>query len=241
MENEKYQTPAKFRLIRAILRPVFRGLFHLLSRVLITGKENIPTIGAYLITINHISLFEPPLILAFWPTAPEAVGAVDIWDRKGQSALARLYGGIPVHRGQYDRQMIEKVIQVLRSGRPLLIAPEGGRSHSLGMRRALPGVAYLADQAAVPIVPVGIVGTSDDFLHKALRWQRPTVEIRIGKPFLLPAIQGKGENRRLERQQNSDLIMEKIAELLPSDYHGVYNRDRELIKTAESGPGLVEG
>ena len=218
----EYRISLQIRLFRAIMRPGFRLLFHLLSRITIHGREHIPARGAYLIAINHISLFEPPLILAFWPTAPEAVGAVDIWDRRGQSSLARLYGGIQVHRGQYDRDLLEKMLAALKSGKPLLIAPEGGRSHNLGMHQALPGVAYVMDKARVPVVPVGITGTSDDLLTKAFKGNRPQIEIRIGPPIELPPILGKGEDRRTARQENVDLIMRRIADLLPEAYHGVY-------------------
>ena len=221
----EYQIPLRIRLFRSLMRPVFRVLFRLLSRVTIQGREHIPAQGAYLIAINHISLFEPPLILAFWPIAPEAVGAVDIWDRRGQSTLARLYGGIPVHRGQYDRQLLKRMLAALNAGRPLLIAPEGGRSHSLGMQRALPGVAYVMDKARVPVVPVGIIGTSDEFLALALHGKRPQIEIRIGPPIDLPPISGTGEDRRAARQENVDRIMRHIAALLPAAYHGVYAKD----------------
>lgn len=224
MSHTPYRVPLHIRFSRAVLRPIFRGLFHILSRVRIVGLEHVPREGSYLIAINHVSLFEPPFILAFWPRIPEAAGAVDIWERPGQNWLARLYGGIPVHRGEYDRQLITKLLDVLASGKSLLLAPEGGRSHEKGMRRALPGVAYLADQAHVPIIPVGIVGTADDFLERALHGKRPTIEMRIGRPFTLPPIQGRGEERRLARQENADLIMMHIAELLPPEYHGVYAR-----------------
>jgi 1-acyl-sn-glycerol-3-phosphate acyltransferase len=219
-----YRVPLRIRLFRLFMRPVFRLLFRILSRVRLTGRENVPNQGAYLIAINHISLFEPPLILAFWPTAPEAVGAVDIWDRRGQSTLARWYGGIPVHRGEYDRALLDRMLSALNAGKPLLIAPEGGRSHSIGMRRALPGVAYVMDKARVPVVPVGITGTSDDFLKLALKGKRPQLEIRIGPPVVLPPIRGKGEERRAARQENVDLVMKQIAALLPEEYHGIYAR-----------------
>jgi 1-acyl-sn-glycerol-3-phosphate acyltransferase len=210
------------RLARLVLRPAFRAVFHLLSRVRITGLGNVPHQGAYIIASNHISLFEPPFILAFWPIAAEALGAVDVWKRRGQASLVRMYGGIRLRRQEYDRQVLDTAVAVLKSGRPLLIAPEGGRSHVPGMRRALPGVAYLADKAGVDILPVGIVGSTDDFLKRALRGKRPAIEMRIGRPFRLPAIQGFGQDRRNTRQNNADLIMQHIAELLPDDYRGVY-------------------
>jgi 1-acyl-sn-glycerol-3-phosphate acyltransferase len=234
MTDQGYQVPLHTRLLRVILRPLFRGIFHALSQVRIIGKENVPKCGAYLITVNHVSLYEPPFALAFWPMAAEAAGAVDIWDRTGQSTLVRLYGGIPVHRGEYDRKLIDTLSSVLKAGRPLLIAPEGGRTHTLAMRRALPGTAYLADLAGVPVVPVGVVGTSDDFLERALHRQRPQIEMRIGPAFMLPPISGKGEQRRNLRQRNADLIMYKIAALLPVEYHGVYAENSVLEPVLES-------
>jgi len=240
MTDKQYYVPLHNRLLRAVFRPVFRGLFHILSGVRIVGKENVPKSGAYLITVNHVSLFEPPFTMAFWPVAAEGAGAVDIWDRTGQSLLVRGYGGIPVHRGEYDRKLIDTLLSVLKSGRPLLIAPEGGRTHTLAMRRALPGAAYLADLASVPIVPVGIIGTNDDFLDRALHGDRPQIEMRIGQPFMLPPITGKGEQRRLARQKNADLIMYKIAALLPPEYHGVYGEGSNLEPVIEPSVLQVE-
>lgn len=220
--KEAYSVPLHKQFFRKLMRPIFRLIFHILSQVHIQGLENVPEHGPYLIAINHISLYEPPFILAFWPTLLEAAGAVEIWERRGQNVLVRLYGGIPVHRGIYDRSLIETMLAVLESGRPLLIAPEGGRGHQLGMRQALPGVAYVIDQAGVPVIPVGIVGATDDFLEKALHGKRPIIEMRVGQKIHLPAITGKGEQRRLARQRNTDLIMRRIAALLPPEYRGVY-------------------
>ncbi|MEJ2601032.1 MAG: 1-acyl-sn-glycerol-3-phosphate acyltransferase [Anaerolineales bacterium] len=114
--KEAYAVPLHTRILRVIMRPIFRLLFHILSQVRIIGIENVPDNGAYLLAINHVSLYEPPFILAFWPTPLEAAGAVEIWERPGQNILIRLYGGIPVHRGDYDRNLIETMLAVLKSG-----------------------------------------------------------------------------------------------------------------------------
>jgi len=217
-----YTLPLRIRLFRWIIRPAFRMLFHILGRILIIGRENIPRRGAYLIASNHVSIYDPPLLVTFWPTTPEALGAIDIWAKRGQSQLVRWYGVIPVHRGQYDRGSIETMLSALNSGRPLAIFPEGGRSHRPGMRKALPGVAYLIDKADVPVIPVGITGTTEDFFQRAIHGKRPTLEVHIGKPFKLPQIISKGDKRRCDRQSNADLIMMHIAEQLPPEYRGVY-------------------
>jgi 1-acyl-sn-glycerol-3-phosphate acyltransferase len=217
-----YKVPFHNRAIRVLFRPGFRLLFRLLSPVTISGRANVPQRGGYLIAINHVSTYDPPFAVAFWPVAPEAVGAVEIWTRPGQSQLARLYGGIQVHRGEYDRKLLETMITALQAGRPLLIAPEGGRSHTPGLQRGLPGVAYVADKADVPIIPVGVVGTTRDYIQRAIRGERPPLEMRIGQPLRLPPVTGHGAERRTTLQKNTDLLMSHLAALLPPEYQGVY-------------------
>jgi 1-acyl-sn-glycerol-3-phosphate acyltransferase len=209
-------------------------LFHILARVKVTGKGNVPLGKPYIVAINHVSLFDPPIAGVFWPEQLEAMGAVDVWSRPGQGILARMWGGIQVHRGEYDRAMFELVLDVLRSGYPLLIAPEGGRSHTPGLRVAKPGIAYLAEQSGLPIIPVGIVGTTDDFLHNAIRGKRPLVEVHIGKPIQLPVVDNKGVERREIRQRNADIVMCQIAGLIPENYRGVY-ADRAILPEPNAG------
>jgi 1-acyl-sn-glycerol-3-phosphate acyltransferase len=217
-----YTVPLLNRAIRRLVRPSFRLLFHLLSPVKITGRENVPRRGGYLVAINHVSTYDPPFAIAFWPVAPEAVGAVEIWSRPGQSQLARLYGVIQVHRGEYDRSLLETMVAAVRAGRPLVIAPEGGRSHQPGLRQGMPGVAFIAEKAGVPVIPVGIIGTTRDYFQRASRGLRPPLEMRIGEPLHLPAVPGRGAERRAALQKNADLVMIHLAALLPEEYHGMY-------------------
>ncbi len=210
------------RLMRPPMRLFFRGLLKLLSPIEITGIENVPGQGAYIVAMNHVSTYEAPFILAYWPVLPESMGAVDIWRKPGQNVLVRLYGAIPVHRGEFDRETLELALSVLAAQRPLLIAPEGGRTHKPGMRQAHPGVAYLAEKTGVPVIPVGIVGTTEDYAAKAFSFQRPELAMHIGKPLHLPPVRARGEDRRRLLQNNADLVMNHIAALLPPEYRGVY-------------------
>ena len=217
--------PAWWRVwfARPFLRVVLRAVFRVLAPVKVTGQGNVPRGSPYIVAINHVSLFDPPFAGVFFPKAVEAMGAVEVWDRPGQNILARMWGGIPVHRGDYDRAMFDTVLAVLRSGYSLVDRPGGGRSHKPGLREAKLGVAYLAEQSGMPVVPVAIVGTTDDFWKKAVRGGRPKLEMHIGKPILLPPVEGRGAERRLSRQRNADLVMRYLAGLLPEDYRGVYS------------------
>lgn len=231
MQVKNYRVPLHIQVNRIFLRPIIRTLFHILGRVKVFGRENIPLGKPYVIAMNHISIFDPPLLITFWPEQPEVIGAADVFEKKGQGPLLSMYGVIPVHRGDYDRILLEKILAILKAGRPLVIAPEGGRSHESAMRRAMPGIGYIIEHAQVPVVPVGLIGTTDDFWQRAqLFWrglpgkrgEKPNLEMRIGKPIHFPPMTQKGAERREARQKNADLVMRHIAGLLPEEYHGFY-------------------
>ena len=222
--SDAYHVPFRFRISRPILKTVFRFIFRLLGRVKITGLEHIPYGTPYVVAINHVSIFDPPLAGAFWPEQLEIIGASDVFEKPGQGQILKLYGVIPVHRGEYDRALFNRVISVIKSGFPLLIAPEGGRSHVPAMRRAMPGIAYIIEQTGVPVLPAAIVGTTEDYWQRARRGEKPMLEIRIGRPITLPQITTKGTEKHEARQKNADLVMSHLAGLLPEEYRGEYAR-----------------
>jgi 1-acyl-sn-glycerol-3-phosphate acyltransferase len=220
--TEGYHPPAYVRFTRPPLVATVRAIFKLLGRITVSGRENVPLGKAYIAALNHVSIIDPPAALCFWPELLETIGAVEVFSRPIQAQMVRLYGTIPVHRGDYDRALIDKVLALLKAGRPMMIAPEGERSHVKAMQRAKPGVGFILQKAGVPIVPVGMIGTSGDFIQRGLRGERPSIEIRIGKPIQLPPVPNDPAARREARQQIADLVMSHIAGLLPEEYRGVY-------------------
>jgi len=220
--KEPYRIPFQLWLIRLVMKPVFRGIFHLLGGVKITGKENIPFGKAYVVAMNHVSMFDPPFVAAFWPEQLEIIGASDVFEKPMEGLILKAYGVMPVRRGDYERTLMMKIINIIKSGVPFLIAPEGGRSHVPAMRRAKPGIGYIIEQTGVPVVPAALIGTTEDYWQRAKRFKRPLLEMRIGKPIQLPEITSKGNARHEARQQNADLVMRHLAGLLPEEYRGVY-------------------
>jgi 1-acyl-sn-glycerol-3-phosphate acyltransferase len=221
-DTSTYHIPLRFKIIRPVAKFVFRGVFHALARVRIVGKENIPYGNPYVVAMNHVSIFDPPFVGAFWPEQLEIIGAIDVFSKPGQGLVLKMYGVIPVHRGDYDRSLLTRIISIIKSGIPLLIAPEGRRSHEPAMGRAKPGIAYIIEQTGVPVLPVGLIGTTADFWPRARRGQKPSLEMRIGKPITLPPIRAKGTEKHVARQRNADLVMSYLAGLLPEEYRGVY-------------------
>jgi 1-acyl-sn-glycerol-3-phosphate acyltransferase len=92
------------------------------------------------------------------------------------------------------------------------------------MRQAKAGVVYLVERTKVPVIPVGIVGTTDDFISRAKHFERPLISMKVGKPFYVPEIDEPGMTPKDMRQLKADYIMEQIAALLPVNYQGVYRR-----------------
>ena len=217
-----YTVPLRYRFARPVLKVIFQGIFRILARVTVAGTEHVPQGRPYVVAMNHVSIYDPPLAAAFWPEYLEIIGAIDVFAKPGQGQLLRAYGVIPVHRGDYDRALLTRIIRIIDSGFPLLIAPEGGRSHVTGMKRAMPGIAYIVEKTRVPVVPLGIVGTTPDFWQRARRGERPPLEMHIGRPITLPGISSRGAEKQEARQHNADLVMRHIAGLLPLEYHGVY-------------------
>ena len=220
--SDVYHVPLKFRISRPILKTVIRGIFRMLGPVKVSGQENIPFGKPYIVAINHVSIFDPPFAGAFWPEQLEIIGASDVFEKPGQGQLLKAYGVIPVHRGDYDRKLFARIIAVIKAGYPLLIAPEGGRSHVTAMRRAMPGISYIVEKTRVPVLPVGLVGTTEDYWKRGTRGERPLIEMRIGKLLDLPKITAKGSKKHEVRQANADLVMNHLAGLLPKEYRGVY-------------------
>lgn len=217
-----YTVPAANRLGRKFLRVFLKAILRGLSEIKISGLENIPA-DPYIMVFNHVSLYETPVILTHWPKAPEVLGAADVWNKPGQNLLAKIYGGIPIIRGEIHREALLQIVNAVNSGYSLMLSPEGTRSHQPGMQQAKPGIVYLIEKTDAPILPIGITGTTSDFLKKALLLKRPVVTVTVGKPFKVPDLEETGLTRAEVRQQKADFVMRRIAELVPSEYRGYYS------------------
>lgn len=220
--TEEYHLPWYNRLARGILLPTFRSIFRNFCRVEINGLENVPVGQPYLMVFNHVSIFEAPLLACFWPESIEVLGAREVWERPGQGLLAQMYGGIPIFRGEVDRTAMYKMLSVIQSGKPLMLAPEGTRSHKPGMQIGKTGVAFIYEKMKVPFVPVGVEGTTEDLFDNIFHMRHPLLRFTVGEPFLLPEDLGAGQKRSEAYQTHVDYVMRKIAELLPPEYRGVY-------------------
>jgi 1-acyl-sn-glycerol-3-phosphate acyltransferase len=99
----------------------------------------------------------------------------------------QLYGTIPVHRGRFDRRLLDTMVARLDAGRPVLIFPEETRSHIPGLQQASTGAVYIAAKARVNLIPVGVTGTNI-LAHAIGSFHRTQLKMAIGKMITLPEI-----------------------------------------------------
>ncbi len=211
-EEILYGSPAYWRLVR-----MMRFLYNLVGKVEIVGAEKIPREGGVIIAINHLGRLDTPLVAIASPRKLTPFGAAKYRSWPIFRQLMEAANVIWVQRGEIDREALQKALAVLRLGGGLGIAPEGTRSPTRALQRGKEGVAYLASRADVPIVPAGVTGTErlkDDLGHL----RRMHMRIVFGEPFRLPAGRLRGD----ELTEAADLVMRKIAALLPPAYRGVY-------------------
>jgi len=173
--KDRYHVPFWTRINRRFLKGFFKGFFHLLGKVELFGMENIPDHNNYVAIFNHVSLVEVPFIAAFWPTILEIIGGADVWSRPGVSIVVKMWSGVQVNRLGFDRDVFKQVKKIFEADRPLMISPEGTRSHTPGLQRGKPGVAHIIDQVGVEVLPVAVVGNTMEFLKKGLRGKRPPI------------------------------------------------------------------
>ncbi|HSO30165.1 MAG TPA: (d)CMP kinase [Candidatus Sulfomarinibacteraceae bacterium] len=212
---------------------VMRVLARLLTRVRIVGDVGaIPRTGAVIVVANHASNADPVLIGGFLnPRIGRPMnwlGKREVFDVPGLAWLARHGGVHPVERGAADVEAFKTAMRILDAGHILAVFPEGTRSPDGRLQAAKDGVTVLASRSGAIVVPIG-VGDSDRLWPKGRRLPRftPSVSITIGEPFRLDealagADPGAALDRRHAKEAGTDLIMRRIAALLPPRQRGFY-------------------
>jgi len=219
------------RFLQFLFCVVFRLLFFLLTRVHVHGKENIPSQGGFIAAANHLSIVEVPLTYCLIKRE-DVTGLIAKKHRSNPLFrwLVNVLDGIWLNRDEIDTRALRAARDHLMAGGVLGVAPEGTRSHTGALIEAKTGVAFLADQAGVPILPIAVSGTWQ-IATELLTLRRPKIVVQIGDLFTLPSIDRSDRDAGLQR--NTDEIMCRLAALLPPENRGFYAdhpRVQELIQ-----------
>jgi 1-acyl-sn-glycerol-3-phosphate acyltransferase len=203
-----------YLIARFVLRPMF-----LLLRPTITGRENVPATGPFIIASNHLSFIDSMAIPLMAPRRVGYLAKAEYFTTPGiggwlTRTLFTALGALPVHRDTHRaaQEALDTAMTVLKAGGGFGIYPEGTRSRDGRLARGKTGVAWLALTADCPVVPVAVAGT-DRIQPIGGRWPRPhRFSVTFGKPLTFPEHRGKAGNGKARREV-TDAIMEAITEL----------------------------
>jgi 1-acyl-sn-glycerol-3-phosphate acyltransferase len=211
--------------VRRLLNAVLRVLFKILLKIEIIGLENVPPQGPVILMINHINFLDPVLTVGLMPRPVTAFAKIETLDYPILGFFIRIYGVVPVRRGEVDRRALRQAIETLVRGEAFLVAPEGTRSHHGRLQPARDGIAYIALRTGATILPVAIWG-QERFVANLKRLRRTPIHVRIGKPFRFAPSTGSRDELRIMTRE----AMYQLAALLPPEYRGVYS-DLEKAST----------
>lgn len=203
------------------LAPV-KWLVKRLTKFTVINQDYIPAEGGLLMTTNHLSRLDTPLLMAITDREDLVAIVAKKYQKKPffKWVLGKIGTMVWMDRESMDFSAVRHALDNLRSGAIVGIAPEGTRSSdSKGLIEGKQGAAVLAARASVPILPIGITG-SESINTQWLKLRRPPVTINIGKPYFLPEIDM--DDRQAWLSHYTDEIMCQIAALLPPEYHGYY-------------------
>lgn len=157
-----------------------RFLSKVIFRIRVTGRENVPKAGGFILATNHKSYFDPLFLGSWAPRELYYFAKRELWKNKIFGSIITRTNALPVKRGAIDRQAIEDSLNVLKSGYGLVIFPEGTRSLSDDFLEPKPGVGLIAAKARCPVIPAYIKGTNQ---LKQCFLGSQKLEIRFGRPF----------------------------------------------------------
>ncbi len=198
-------------MLYSLCKTLFFIVFRLFFRLRVEGVENIPAQGAVLLASNHLSLLDPPLIGSVSPRRVRFMAKEELFAYPVFGTIIKELGAFPVRRGSGDRQAIKTGLTILDEGGAMAMFPEGTRSKTGELGKAMPGALMLAAKSGAAIVPIALSGT--DKLGRD-NWF-PRFAIRFGAPYQLPEVFS-----RQELDEQGAVLMEKIRDLQLAQQQG---------------------
>jgi 1-acyl-sn-glycerol-3-phosphate acyltransferase len=182
----------------------------LLWGIRVEGRENIPRSGPLLITSNHLSLLDPPLLGATIPREAGFVAKRELFAVPGLGGLIRSLNAMPLDRSRLSREEIRRFGQCLERGLCLVLFPEGTRSRDGTLGKGKIGVGLLLAERPVAILPTIVEGTDSPIRNL---FRRGRVRVVFGRPYTLPKREPGARKGREDYRRIADSVMDEIRQL----------------------------
>jgi len=156
-----------------------------LSPVTLIGEEKLRTRQAAVYASNHLSYYDTPVLFARLPFQFRIMAKQGLWKIPFIGWYLNRSGQVPVDQSSSRNAVasLNRCVQTLRHGLPMVIFPEGGRTSTGRPQPFVSGAAYMALKAQVPLIPITLVGTYELLpIHTYHLYPRP-LAIIIGDPI----------------------------------------------------------
>jgi 1-acyl-sn-glycerol-3-phosphate acyltransferase len=208
------------KFINWVVTSTIKGILRILCRVDDAELAKVPDRGPLIVISNHVNFLEAPLVYThLLPRQMAGFAKAEVWKNPLLHFLAKLWGPIPLRRGEVHRSALREALDALAEGLILGLAPEGTRSGDGRLQQGKPGTVLLALRSGAPLLPVVHYG-GELFWRNLARLRRTDFHVVVGQLFYLES--GGIKVTRQVRRQMTDEIMYQMAALLPPDHRGVY-------------------
>jgi 1-acyl-sn-glycerol-3-phosphate acyltransferase len=208
-------------------------MMRIITRIEIQGLEKIPS-GNVIVAANHLGRLDTAVLLCVLDREDIIMPIAEKYKNHPIfGAIGRAANGIWLNRFEADYSALRQILERMKQGGLLVIAPEGTRSRTEALQEGKMGVAFLAGKSGYPILPVAVTGTEDRLIMENLkRFRRTKIVVRTGELFHIEIPKGRGREEAM--RQATEEIMCRIGALLPEKYRGVYAehpRLKEFLST----------
>ncbi len=187
-----------------------RVICRLAFRLSVTGVEHVPSSGPFIAASNHVAYFDPVIVGCTLKREVCFLARAELFGQFLVKDLIKRLNAFPIQRGEADISSIKTCIEVLKErGLPLLMFPEGTRSKTGRLGEPRRGIAFIAAQTNVPILPVYIENSNR--LRDCLR-RKSRLRVRIGEP-LLASDYGRLLTKKEGYEEMARLVMSEIGRL----------------------------
>ena len=196
------------RVFYSIIRFIVVVFCRTWLKLSVSGRENIPSDGPFILAPVHRSNMDIPIASAVTRRRMRFMGKDSLWRHKLFGSMFSALGAFPVTRGSADLEALRRCISVIDAGEPLVLFPEGTRQRSDIMQPLFDGAAYVALKTQVPIIPVGIGGSEDIMPSGSAKIRRRRCAAVIVKPIYPPKSDGSRAARSDVRALTTKLAVE---------------------------------